>query len=208
MEYFTPNPFRTGYDIHKSTPNPNTLNTLGKKYRGGGGTRLAKQKFLGTKLLHGIPQLRRFLKLKLLRSLAHIAFQAGNIAVEFSLRIELRKLRILFRKVHIVSLQNSRKRIVQSANNRLRRNPVFMVVSHLFLAPPIGLIDRAPHRVRHLIGIQNRAALKMTRSTPNRLDQRALRTQEPLFIRIQNRNQRHLRKVETFPQQVDPNQNV
>jgi hypothetical protein len=35
MQYFTPNPFRTGYDFHKSTPNDNFLNTLPKKYRGG-----------------------------------------------------------------------------------------------------------------------------------------------------------------------------
>jgi hypothetical protein len=36
MQYFTPNPFRTGYDFHKSTPNRNALNTLPKKYRGEG----------------------------------------------------------------------------------------------------------------------------------------------------------------------------
>ena len=35
MQYLTPNPFRTGYDFHKSTHNPNVLNTLPPKVPGG-----------------------------------------------------------------------------------------------------------------------------------------------------------------------------
>jgi hypothetical protein len=37
MQYITPNPFRTGYDFHKSNPNPNLLNTLPPKVQGGEG---------------------------------------------------------------------------------------------------------------------------------------------------------------------------
>jgi hypothetical protein len=37
MQYITPNPFRTGYDLHKSTPNQSFLNTLPPKVPGGRG---------------------------------------------------------------------------------------------------------------------------------------------------------------------------
>ena len=40
------------------------------------------------------------------------------------------------------------------------------------------------------------------------LDQRAGRTQEAFLVRIQNRDQRHLRQVQTFAQQVDADQHV
>ncbi len=40
------------------------------------------------------------------------------------------------------------------------------------------------------------------------LDQRALRAQEALLVRVQNGHQRHLGMSRPFPQQVDAYQNV
>ena len=40
------------------------------------------------------------------------------------------------------------------------------------------------------------------------LDQRGARTQEAFLVGIENAHQRHLGKVETFAQQVDPDQHV
>jgi hypothetical protein len=44
MQYLTPNPFRTGYDFHKSTHNRNALNTLPPKVPGGRPPNAAKSK--------------------------------------------------------------------------------------------------------------------------------------------------------------------
>ena len=42
----------------------------------------------------------------------------------------------------------------------------------------------------------------------DRLDQRSLRPQEALLVRVQNRNQRDLRNVQSLPQKVDSDQHI
>ena len=50
--------------------------------------------------------------------------------------------------------------------------------------------------------------MNIPRRTPDGLNQRALRTQKALFIRIQNRHQRHLWNIQALTQQVNPHQHV
>ena len=50
--------------------------------------------------------------------------------------------------------------------------------------------------------------MHVSRGPPDSLDQRSIRAQEALFIRIQDGHQRDFRHVEAFAQQVDTDQDV
>ncbi len=91
---------------------------------------------------------------------------------------------------------------------RLRRDAVLFVVGLLNGAAAIGLVDRLLHRVGHLVGIENRAAVQVARAASDGLDQRACRAQEAFLVGIENRHQRHLRQIEPFAQQVDADQHI
>src|SRR5206468_4327198 len=53
-----------------------------------------------------------------------------------------------------------------------------------------------------------RSAYMIARGAPDGLDERVVRAQEPLLVRVQDRDQRDLRQVESLAQQVDPDQHV
>jgi len=48
----------------------------------------------------------------------------------------------------------------------------------------------------------------MARGAADGLDERALRSQEPFLVRIEDRHQRHLGQIQAFAQQVDSDQDV
>ena len=50
--------------------------------------------------------------------------------------------------------------------------------------------------------------LTFRRGAPDRLDERRLASQEALLVRVEDRHERNLRQVESFPQQVDADQHV
>ncbi|MNE70195.1 hypothetical protein D3C80_1659720 [compost metagenome] len=68
----------------------------------------------------------------------------------------------------------------------------------LLLTATLCFANRFRHRRRNSIAIQNGFTVDVTRRTTNGLNKRTLRTQEALFIGIQNRHQRHFRHVQTF----------
>ena len=51
-------------------------------------------------------------------------------------------------------------------------------------------------------------APQIPRSPPGRLDQGSIGPQIAFLVRIQNRHQRHLRKIQSFTQEIDPHQHV
>src|SRR6185369_16341003 len=51
-------------------------------------------------------------------------------------------------------------------------------------------------------------AVGVTGRAPNRLNQRARTAQKAFFVRVENRDQAHLRQIEAFAQQVDAYQHV
>lgn len=66
-------------------------------------------------------------------------------------------------------------------------------------AAPLGLLDRHLHRVGDGIAVENDLAVEVARRAADGLDQRAGRAQEALFIRIQNRHQRHFPACRDLP---------
>ena len=85
---------------------------------------------------------------------------------------------------------------------------MLFVVALLFLAAALRFANRFRHRRGDFVTVQNRFTVDVTRRTADGLDQGAFRTQEALFVRIQNRHQRDFRHIQTFSQQVDPHQHV
>src|ERR1022692_3895899 len=157
---------------------------------------------------YAVPQLRRLLELELPRRLAHALFQFPDEARPLLRRQTFHLLVGFERHCHVVAFGHRHQAHIDRPHDRLRSNPVPLVVLHLHLPPPRSLFQRLPHAVRHHVGVQNGVPLHVPRPPPHVLDQRARRSQEPFLIRVQDRHQRYLRQVQTFAQQVDADQHI
>ncbi|MBG9885172.1 hypothetical protein ABE10_00935, partial [Bacillus toyonensis] len=91
---------------------------------------------------------------------------------------------------------------------RLRIDPVGLVVRDLLLASTLGLLDRVAHRVGHVVGVHVHLARDVPRGTSDRLDQRGPGAEEAFFVGVQDRHQRDLRQVEPLAEQVDADEHV
>ena len=85
---------------------------------------------------------------------------------------------------------------------------MLFIIFHLDLTAPLRLVDRHLHGFSHRIRIHDNMTFRITRSTPDRLDQRCLRTQESFFIRIQDRHKRDLRDIKALTEKVDPDKHI
>ena len=85
---------------------------------------------------------------------------------------------------------------------------VILVVACLFGPPPIGFGDRLAHGFRRVVGIEDRLPVQIPRRPPHGLNQRTRRTQVAFLIGVQDGDQRDLRQVEPFAQEVNTDQDV
>ena len=86
--------------------------------------------------------------------------------------------------------------------------PCSALYARLHLATTAGLLDAPLHRAGDAIGVEDRAAVDVSRRAADGLNQRAIAAQESFLIRVENRDERHLGQVETFAQQVDADEHV
>ncbi len=86
--------------------------------------------------------------------------------------------------------------------------PCSRLNSACMVAPSPGLGQRALHRSRLLVGIEDGPAVEVARRPADGLDERRLRAQETLLIGVEHRHQRHFGQIEALAQEVDPDQNV
>src|SRR5438094_1342558 len=93
-------------------------------------------------------------------------------------------------------------------DDRLRRDPVLLVVGDLDRPAAVGLADRRAHRLGLLVGVHQHGALLVARRAPDRLDQRRLAAQEALLGGVQDRHGRDLREVEPLAQEVHADEHV
>ena len=85
---------------------------------------------------------------------------------------------------------------------------VLLVIALLCGAAAIGLIDRRLHRSGHGIGEEHRLAVDVARGAAHGLNQRCGGSEESLLIGVKNRHKRYLRQIQSFAQQVDPDERV
>src|SRR5262249_49539733 len=83
-----------------------------------------------------------------------------------------------------------------------------VVVTFLLAGPALGLVDGAAHGVRHAIRIEYGRAVDVARRPAYGLYERALGAQKALLVGVEYRDERHLRQVQPFAQQVDAYQDV
>ena len=93
-------------------------------------------------------------------------------------------------------------------DDRLRRDPVLLVVGELDGAAAVRLVERALDRLRQLVRVEQHLAVDVPRGAADRLDQRRLAAQEALLVRVEDRDERHLGQVEALAQQVDADEHV
>ena len=82
------------------------------------------------------------------------------------------------------------------------------VVGVLLGAAAIGFADGLAHRIRHAVGVENRAAFDVAGAAAHGLNQRRGAAQIAFLVRIENGHQRNFRQIEAFAQQVDADQHV
>ena len=82
------------------------------------------------------------------------------------------------------------------------------VVGDLLGAPTGRLVDRLRHRGGDRVGVHVDLAGDVAGRPPDRLDERGPRPQEPLFVGVEDRDQRDLGQVQALAQQVDADQHV
>ena len=75
-------------------------------------------------------------------------------------------------------------------------------------AAAFGFVHRALHRRRDAVRIQHDHAVLISCGAADGLDERGLRPEKTLLVRIENGNERHLGNVETLTQQVDADQHI
>src|SRR5579872_32481 len=114
----------------------------------------------------------------------------------------------LQRNRDVVRFGHGHQTHIDRLDDRLRGDTIRLIVFRLDLAPAIGLSDSTAHAVGHDIGVEDRAAVEVPRSPADGLNERPRRPQEAFFIGIENRDQRDLGQIETFPKEVHANQGV
>ena len=93
-------------------------------------------------------------------------------------------------------------------NNTLGRNVVLLIMGNLKFSTALGFIHRPLHRPGDFISVENRFTLQISCRTANGLDQRLLRAQKALFVRIKDSDQGHLWHIQPFTQQIDAHQHI
>src|ERR1700674_2766082 len=85
---------------------------------------------------------------------------------------------------------------------------VLPVVDELALTAPVGLRDRLPHRIGHLVGVHDHLAVDVAGRPADHLDEGRLGAQEALLVGVEDRDEGHLGQVEALPEQVDADEDV
>ena len=87
-------------------------------------------------------------------------------------------------------------------------NPVFLVIGDLLGAAAIRFRNGAFHAACDAVSIHDDTAIRIARCPSDGLNERGFRTQKALFVGVQNCDKPTFRNVQSFAQQVDPDQNV
>ena len=101
-----------------------------------------------------------------------------------------------------------RLHLVHGLDDRERRDVVLDVVGDLDGAAPVGLGDRALHRVRGPVAVHDHVPEDVAGGAADGLDERAVAAEVALLVGVEDADERHLGQVEALAQQVDAHQHV
>ena len=92
--------------------------------------------------------------------------------------------------------------------DRLGRDAVLFVVGNLLFAASVGFPQSPFHRACYPICVHDDATFSVPCGATNGLDERGFGAQETLFVCIENGHEATFGNVQTFAQQVDPDQYI
>ncbi len=119
---------------------------------------------------------------------------------------------LFFKLIHVdrivVLLVYGREKIDDLFLDALGRYGMNLVVGRLDRAPPLGLVDRPLHGVGDPVGEHYHPAVQVPGCPAARLDKGGLGPQEALFVSVEYGHKGDFGKVETFPQQVHPYEDI
>src|SRR5262245_310433 len=135
-----------------------------------------------------IAQLGRALEVEALRGILHLAFQpldrrAQRLGRLYPLVGGFRLAR------RVVALPHRPGDLADRPPDRLRGDAVLGVVRRLEPAPPLGLAEGGPYRVRDLVRVHDHLAANVPGGAAGRLDERSRRAEIPLLVGVQDRDQ-------------------
>src|SRR3989344_4431863 len=134
---------------------------------------------------HFISQVRCLLELQIFRSECHLVFQL----LDQSLLFILRQLAVIVLRPTERQFAVFFRDITHGFFDRLWRDAVRGVVILLHGTSPVGFVDCGSHRGSHPIRVERDMAVQVPRSSADGLNQGISRSEEALFICIQNRDE-------------------
>src|SRR6478735_5014166 len=156
-----------------------------------------------------VAQLGRVLEAQLLRGGEHLLLELAHRL------LDLRRCHVGLRLAappalgRDLGVRHQELRDVRDAlDDRLRGDPVLLVVGDLDRAAAIGLLERRLHRRGLLVGVHDHRAVDVAGRTPDRLDERRLTAEEALLVRVEDRDERHLGEVQALAEQVHADEHV
>ena len=81
---------------------------------------------------------------------------------------------------------------------RLRIDPMFLVVGHLDIATTICFVDGDLHGISDLVRVHDDLTVDVTSGAANGLDKGPFRTQKALLVGVEDRHQGNLREIESL----------
>ena len=109
---------------------------------------------------------------------------------------------------NFASSQDCMQTLLHGAPDGLRRYAVLFVVFHLLGTAIFGNRHQCFHAVRDCIREEHHFAIHMSRRTACGLDKGSLAPQKSFLVRVENADERNFGKIEAFPQQIDPDQDI
>ena len=145
------------------------------------------------------------------RGLDHQFFKRLQLALHVLLRHRLvlgLRLRGALFLLGLVRIVDALDQVLDALLHADGRDAHLEIPGHLLGPPAIGFVDSQPHRIGHLVAIQDGHAVDVARCATDGLDERALGAQEAFLVGIEDGYERHFGNVEAFAQQVDADQHV
>src|SRR3954469_17623864 len=150
------------------------------------------------------------LEIELVRLRPHLLLEVGDHLgnVPLVLRQVTRQLLLAGERVVLVRGHSLDGEVEDGPLHALRRDAVLLVVSDLLVAPPLGLVESGAHRLGDRVGVEDHPALHVARRAADGLDERDGAAEEAFLVGVEHGDERDLRDVETFAEQVDADQHV
>ena len=108
----------------------------------------------------------------------------------------------------VIALGHAVEEVAQRPLDRLRRDPVLLIVPSLHRPAPLGLGEGLLHGAGDGVGVHDHLAVDVPRRPPRRLDERGRGAEVAFLVGIENGHEGDLGQIQALPQEVDAHEGV